>query len=183
MPAIRRLAELVAVGVWLTCGVASADPQISVGLLGAGGASELRTRGPIGVFAMGLRGDALFFRRGDRDFAFGPYAEVMTVAFETFEAGGGASLLIPITDQVPLVVSFGVHARGYDGGWEPGLETMLWMGSRSYNFHSLYGLAVGGFIEGRYGLGDGKQADILGGVQVDLEVFALPFILLYNAFR
>ena len=60
---------------------------------------------------------------------------------------------------------------------------MIWMGSRSYNFDSVYGLAAGLFVEGRWGLGDGQQADILGGVQADLEIFALPFVLLYNALR
>ena len=132
---------------------------------------------------MGLRGDVLFFRHGDRDMALGPYFETLTVAFETFEVGGGVSWLLPITEHVPLVLSVGAHARGYEGGWEPGIHAMIWMGSRSYNFHSLYGLAVGGFVEGRYGLGDGRQADILGGVQLDLELFVLPFVLLYNAFR
>ncbi len=179
-----RSAELFVVVTLLTAATsAHADPQFTAGLTAAGGAFDLRTRGPIGVFALGLRSDVLFFRKRDRDFAFGPYVETLSVAFETFEVGGGASLLIPITEHVPLVVSVGAHARGYDGGWEPGLEAMLWLGSRSYNFHSLYGLAVGGFVEGRYGLGDGRQADILGGVQLDLELFVLPFVLLYNAFR
>lgn len=184
MPAIRRFVEgaLVA-SVLASTEPARADPQISVGLTAGGGAAYLRTRGPIGVFAPGLHGDVLFFRKSDRDFAFGPYAEVVTVAFETFEMGGGASFLIPITEHVPLVLSAGVHARAYEGGWEPGLHARLWMGSRSVNFHSIYGLAVGLFVEGRWGLGEGQQADILGGAQVDLEVFALPFVLLFNAFR
>lgn len=184
MPAIRRFAEIAAVAVALGLTTsARADPQVSVGLTAGGGAAYLRTRGPIGVFAMGLHGDVLFFRKSDRDFAFGPYAEVLTVAFETFEAGGGVSFLIPVTEHVPLVLSAGVHARGYEGGWEPGLHARLWMGSRSYNFNSVYGLAVGLFVEARWGLGDGQQADILGGAQVDLEVFALPFVMLYNALR
>lgn len=132
---------------------------------------------------MGLHGDVLFFRKSDRDMAFGPYVETLTVAFETFEVGGGVSWLIPVFEHFPLVVSAGAHARGYPGGWEPGLHAMLWMGSRSYNFDSIYGLAAGLYVEGRWGLGDGQQADILGGVQLDLELFALPFVLLYNALR
>ncbi len=184
MPAIRSFVEVatVAVALGITTN-AHADPQISVGLTAGGGAAYLRTRGPIGVFHMGLHGDVLFFRNSDRDFAFGPYVEALTVAFETFEFGGGVSWLIPVTEHVPLVLSAGMHARAFEGGWEPGVHARLWMGSRSVNFNSIYGLAVGLFVEGRWGLGDGQQADVLGGAQVDLEVFALPFVLLYNALR
>ncbi len=139
---------------------------------------------------MGLHGDVLFLRNHDKDMAIGPYFDVRTIAFETFEAGGGVSWLIPVTEHFPLVLSVGAHARGYGpevgaatGGWEPGLQASLWMGSRSLNYDSVYGLAAGLFVEGRYGLGDGRQADILGGVQLDLEIFALPFVLLYNALR
>jgi len=38
-------------------------------------------------------------------------------------------------------------------------------------------------VQGRYGFGDARQADIIGGLQIDGEVFALPFLLLANAFR
>jgi hypothetical protein len=173
---VAGLAVALAVGAT----PARADPQVSVGLTLGGGGAFLRTR-PLGVFHMGLHGDVLFLRKSDHDMGIGPYVETMTVAFETFEAGGGVSWLIPVTDQVPLVLSFGAHARGYPGGWEPGLEAIVWMGSRSYNFQSVYGLSAGLFVEGRWGLGDGQQADILGGAQIDLELFALPFVLLYNA--
>ena len=161
---------------------ADPNPQVSVGLTLGGGAADLRTR-PLGVFHMGLHGDVLFFRDRDKDMAMGPYVELLTVAFETVEVGGGVSWLIPVSEHFPLVLSAGAHARGYPGGWEPGVHARIWMGSRSLNFDSAYGLAAGLFVEGRYGLGDGQQADILGGVQLDLELFALPFVLLYNAVR
>jgi hypothetical protein len=180
--AIRTVLELVALSS--IAASAHADPQVSTGLDVGGGAAYLRTRGPIPAFTMGFHGDVLFFRKSDRDFAFGPYIDVLTVAFETFEFGGGVSFLIPVTEHFPLVVSAGLHARAFENnGWEPGMHARIWMGSRSYNFHSLYGLAAGLFVEGRYGLGDGQQADILGGAEIDLEIFALPFVLLYNALR
>jgi hypothetical protein len=131
---------------------------------------------------MGFRGDVLFTRKGDHDMGIGPYVEVLTVAFETFEAGGGVSWLIPVTEHFPLVLSAGAHARAYSGGWEPGVHTMIFMGSRSYNFNSVYGLSAGLYVEGRLGLG-GHQADILGGAIIDLELFVLPFVLLVNALR
>ena len=185
MRAIRSVLELATLsGALALASPAHADPQFSSGLTIGGGAAYLRTRGPIGVFTMGFHGDVLFFRKSDRDFAFGPYVEALTVAFETFEFGGGVSFLIPVTEHFPLVLSAGLHARAFENnGWEPGMHARIWMGSRSYNFHSLYGLAAGLFVEGRYGLGDGQQADILGGAEIDLEIFALPFVLLYNALR
>jgi hypothetical protein len=183
-PLVRALTALVlASQLWGSeAWCADANPQMSVGLTLGGGAANLRTR-PLGVFHMGLRADVLLLRAHDKDMGIGPYVEALTVAFETFEVGGGVSWLIPVTEHVPLVLSAGAHARGYEGGWEPGVEASLWMGSRSVNFESVYGLAIGVFVEGRYGLGQGQQADILGGVQLDLELFALPFVLLYNAVR
>ena len=121
--------------------------------------------------------------------ALGPYVETLTVAFETFEVGGGLSWLIPLSEHFPLVLSAGMHARGYEGpvpgswAWEPGVDASLFFGSRSLNFGSLYGLAGGLFVEGRWGLGDGRQADLLFGAAVDFELLAMPFILLVNAFR
>jgi hypothetical protein len=183
--AIRSSVELAILSAALALAVpAYADPQFSSGLTLGGGAAYLRTRGPIGVFSMGFHGDVLFLRKSDHDFAIGPYVEALTVAFETFEFGGGLSFLIPVSEHFPLVLSAGLHARAFENnGWEPGMHARLWMGSRSYNFQSLYGLAVGLFVEGRYGLGDGQQADILGGAEIDFEIFALPFVLLYNALR
>lgn len=174
------LASLAAAFVpLLTATIAAADPQTSVGLIVGGGAADLRTE-PRAVFHMGVHGDVLFFRKRDRDFAFGPYVEILSVAFDTFEAGGGVSWLIPMSDPIPLVLSAGAHARGGPGGWFPGVSATIWAGSRSYNFHSAYGLAIGLFVEGRYGFGDARQADILGGIQLDGEIFALPFIFAYN---
>ena len=40
--------------------------------------------------------------------------------------------------------------------------------------------AIGLFVEGRYGFGDARQADILAGLQIDGEIFALPFIFAYH---
>lgn len=144
-----------------------------------GGAADLRTE-PRGVFHMGLHADILFLRKRDSDFAIGPYVELLTVAFDTFEPGGGISWLIPMSEPIPLVLSAGAHARGGPGGWFPGLSATIWAGSRSYNYSSPYGLAIGLFVEGRYGFGDAQQADILGGLQIDGEIFALPFIFAYH---
>ncbi len=169
--ALTSLAATSPVAAW-------GAPQISAGVEVGGGATDLRTD-PAAAFWLGARGDVLFLRRGDRDMALGPYVEVLGRNFDDFEAGGGLSWLIPLTDQVPLILSAGAHARGGAFGWEPGVDGGFFIGSRSYDFHSIYGYAIGVFVQGRYGLGDGQQADVWGGLYVDGEILALPFVLLY----
>jgi hypothetical protein len=133
------------------------------------------------AFHMGVRGELLFFRKRDGEWAFGPYVEVLTRNFDALEMGGGLSLLMPVTELFPLVLSAGPHVRATEKlGWEPGVATTLFFGSRSFNYHSVYGMAVGLFAQGRFGA---TQADVLGGLQIDFEIFALPVLYLVNAFR
>ena len=81
------------------------------------------------------------------------------------------------------MLSGGAFARSAGFGLEPGVATTLFWGSRSYNYHSTYGLALGLFAQGRYGFGDGRQGDAVLGVQLDLAYVALPFLLAYEALR
>jgi hypothetical protein len=80
-----------------------------------------------------------------------------------------------------LVLSGGAFGRTSRFGLEPGVEATVFWGSRSYNYHSSYSLGLGLFLQGRYGFGDGKQADAILGVQVDLEYLVLPFVFAYEA--
>ena len=115
--------------------------------------------------------------------AIGPYVD-FTMAFETLELGSGVEWLAPISESFPLILSAGlIERRAPSFGWEPGAEATIFIGSRSYNFTSWYGLAAGLFVQGRYGFGDAKQADLLAGAQVDLSFFAYPFLLAYEALR
>jgi hypothetical protein len=160
---------------------ASAAPQASVGLLTGGAVRDLRD-GASGAFALGARGSVLFLRERGSDMAIGPYVEALSLAFSTFETGGGAEWLLPVRDDLPFVLSAGLFERHAPNvGWQPGVATGLFFGSRSYNFHSTYGLAAGVFVQGRYGVGDSRQADIVIGVQLDFELLAVPFIFLYEA--
>ena len=187
MPLVPEQSRLLALtaGAALFFGAADAhgDPQISAALTVGAGAGELRAPTPKPLFHLGLHADVLLFRKRDGQFDFGPYVEVLTRTFETFEAGGGASLLIPISEAVPIIVSSGPFLRVSDKGTEGGLNGMLFVGSRSFNFHSVYGFAIGGFAQARVGFGPTNQLDVLGGLQIDLELLALPFVLLWQAFR
>ncbi len=140
--------------------------------------------GPHGAFHLGARADVLFLRQRDREMAVGPYVDFVSEGFGTAEVGAGGEWLVPVWSTVPFVFSAGGvarKARGY--AWEPGVAAGVFLGSRSYNFHSAYQLAGGLFLQGRYGFGDARQADLIAGLQVDLTLLAYPFVFLYQAVR
>jgi hypothetical protein len=172
---------LVVASAFVGEGVASADVQGNAGMTIGGGVADVRAS-PYAAFHLGVRGDLLFFRQRNADMALGPYVEVGTVAFNSFETGGGLSWLIPVSSTLPVILSAGSYGR-HTGpfSWEPGIATSLFVGSRSYNFHSAYSLMLGGFLQARHGLGDGRQADLLLGVHADLALLAWPWIYAYQA--
>jgi hypothetical protein len=160
---------------------ASALPQITAGATTGLALTDARAEnGPRVAYHLGGRLDLLFLRDGPREMALGPYVEMLTAGFDTFEGGGGLAWLIP-TGPTAFVFSGGGFARTSRFGWEPGVAATIFWGSRSYNFHSAYAVGFGLFAQGRYGLGDGKQADAIFGVQLDLEYLALPFVFAYEA--
>ena len=160
---------------------ASARPQILAGATTGMALTDMRAEnGPRVAYHLGARLDLLFLREAPRDMAIGPYVDVVTAAFDTLEGGGGIAWLVP-TGPTAFVFSGGAFARTSRFGWEPGTCATIFWGSRSYNFHSSYALAAGLFAQGRYGFGDGKQADVIFGVELDLQYLALPFVFAYEA--
>jgi hypothetical protein len=163
---------------------ANAAPQGSVGLTGGFALTNLRDdSGPRPAFHLGLRADLLFLRAREKDMAIGPYIEALTERFNSTDFGAGLEWLLPAIPAFPFVVSAGgfAHDAPGFGGYQPGVAATLFFGPRSYNFFSTYGLANGIFAQARYGFGDPKETDILFGVQVDLAVLALPWLLTYEA--
>jgi hypothetical protein len=177
-----RLFALAAVALLgLAPSDAEARPQITAGATTGAALTDLRAgNAPRLAYHLGARLDLLFLRDAPRDMAIGPYVDVMTAAFDTFEGGGGIAWLVP-TGPTAFVISGGGLARTSRFGWEPGVAGTIFWGSRSYNFHSAYGVGAGIFAQGRYGFGDGKQTDAILGVQLDLEYLALPFVFAYEA--
>jgi hypothetical protein len=165
---------------------AHAEPQASVGLTlglaGAGGAHKFWQQTD---FHLGLHGDVLFGRSNTRDFGFGPYAELLSHAFDDVQFGGGASVLFPLFDPFPLVLSGGAYGRAARAfpAVEPGLAAELFFGSRSYNFDANYVMSGGLIAQLRYGLGASRETSIVIGAQADLALLALPFVFLVNAAR
>lgn len=182
-----RLARVVAgavAGFLLACASpARATPQIGAAATAGLATTDWRAEsGPRFAAHLGARFDALFLRERPSDMALGPYLDVATAAFDTLETGGGIEWLVP-AGAPAFVFSAGGLARKSRFGWEPGLAATVFWGSRSFNYHGVYGLSLGLFAQGRYGLGDGKQADAIAGVQVDLAYLALPFLFAYEAIR
>ncbi|MDB4933384.1 MAG: hypothetical protein JWP87_356 [Labilithrix sp.] len=175
------MAAGVALSIASASATADARPQITSGITTGAALTDLRAENaPRLAYHLGGRLDVLFLRNGPRDMAFGPYVDVVTAAFDTFEGGGGVAWLVPASSTA-FVFSGGAFARTSRFGWEPGVSGTIFWGSRSYNFHSSYAVGAGLFVQGRYGFGDGKQADAILGVQLDLEYLALPFVLAYGA--
>jgi hypothetical protein len=163
---------------------ADAAPQANAGMTIGGGIDGLRGGGTSGFFHVGGRADVLFLRERGRDMAIGPYVDIATASFTTLEAGAGVEWLLPVRDDLPFILSAGVFERRAPSfGWEPGVATTLFFGSRSYNFHSWYDLGLGVFVQGRYGLGEAKQGEVIFGAQIDLALLAYPFIFVYEAIR
>jgi hypothetical protein len=172
------------VGATVPC-TAHADPQATVGLtLGVAGRGYQHKIWHDTAFHLGLRGDVLFGRSSTHDFGVGPYAEVLTHDFDEIQVGGGGSLLLPIIDSLPLVVSTGAYGRkGSYYPFQPGLAWSLFFGSRSYNFSSSYVMTAGLLTQFRYGLGSAKESSIIIGVQGDLAFLGLPVVYLVDAIR
>jgi len=180
------------VGVfWAGVAGASGSEGFGEDLGSVGGGS--RVQGSVGLTAgalvrgdglrmhFGGRGDLLFGRGSPRDYGLGPYLEVLT-GWDDISLGGGGSLLVPVHRYFPLVFSLGGYGR-YCSGWEPGVSGQLFFGSRSYNYHGHYGMAVGMTLQGRVGMVEGGERALVVALQVDGEAFAIPVIMFVNLFR
>lgn len=184
--AARALVFALPAAIVLAPSVGRAEPQATAGLtLGVAGAGLDREIWGSTLFHMGVRGDVLFGRSQNSDFGVGPYAEVLTHAFDEIQFGGGVSVLLPVIDYLPIVVSAGAYGRRGDDdfGLEPGLTGQLFWGSRSYNFHANYVMTGGVFGHMRYGLGASKETSIVIGAQLDFVLLSLPALFLINAIR
>jgi hypothetical protein len=159
---------------------ALADPQVSVSALVGGGARRIPAA-PQAAFQLGLWADLLLLRTRDADMAIGPYVHLDTLAFDTVNLGAGLSWLIPLGSPT-LTLSAGAVAQ-HSNDWRPALQLNIFLGSRSYNFHSLYGFSLGGFLQARNSLGAPNEASLTAGLQADLAILSLPFILAYQAMR
>lgn len=162
---------------------ARATPQITSALGVGGGGRHTSAQGFVGVFSMALRADVLFGGRSPYAARVGPFVSLRSDAFEDLTAGAGASVLLPVSEAFPIVVSLGGAVDFTANTPRPAVLARLWWGTRSYNYHSPYGLAIGVWVEARRFFDDAETTDVVGGVDIDLEVFALPIAFLVGWLR
>jgi hypothetical protein len=184
----RALAAPIAAGFILIAfsDGAGAAPQASATLTLGAAANGYRDRlWSETRFAGGFRAELLGWRERDADVGMGPYVELLTTtSFHDLQLGAGASVLLPVHEYLPIVLSAGPYARKTSiWGWEPGVAGSLFWGSHGFNYHSWYALSAGLLIGVRYGLGDAREVSISGGMALDLEILAMPFLLLWEAVR
>ncbi|MEO8906033.1 MAG: hypothetical protein ABI488_26025 [Polyangiaceae bacterium] len=130
------------------------------------------------AFCGAVRGDLLFGRDRNADFALGPYATLGTAQFSDVRFGGGLSLLLPtFSGDFPVLLSAGGLSRN---GSDARLSGEAFFGLRSHNFHGAYAMASGLVIGGDRALNDGHGNTLYVGLQIDGLWIALPFILGYE---
>lgn len=168
-------------GVWLCAYAAGAraHPQINAGLTVGGGALVAPSDRSEALFHLGLHSDVVFGRDDPRDFGIGPYVEVLSADFVSLDTGAGITALLPIHDTFPMLVSGGAAWSFREGDDDVVLAARIAWGSRSYNYHAVYGLAALVFASARFGI-DSGTVEIIGGASLDLAILVLPFVGLYT---
>jgi len=159
--------------------IAHAEPEWNVAAqtslcgLGEHGRVWQRTR-----FCGAIRGDLLFGRERNADFALGPYLTLGTAKFSDARFGGGLSFLVPtFGGDFPFVLSAGALSRN---GRDARLSSELFFGLRSHNFHGAYAMASGVVLGGDASMTGDHSNTLYLGLQVDGLWLALPFILAYE---
>jgi hypothetical protein len=130
------------------------------------------------AFCAALRGDLLFGRERNADFAIGPYASLSSAKFSDLRLGAGVSGLIPTLDgDFPIVLSTGLLSRN---GTDLRLSGEAFFGLRSHNFHGAYAMASGLILGADASFSGDRATTVYVGLQVDGLWLALPFILGYE---
>ncbi len=167
-------------------------PQFGLGFtVGAAGVGKHHAIWDDTVFHLGARGD-MMFRNGSTTFGVGPYVELMTHDFGELQAGAGGSLLIPITELYPVVLSGGGYLRvpwqespagplaDRRYGVEPGLAATIFVGTRSFNWHNSYEITVGLIGQARVGLGESHETSFVVAAQLDMAALWVPVVFVYH---
>ncbi len=134
-------------------------------------------------FCGALRGDALFGRERAASYGYGPYTSVGTVGFDDARFGLGGSLLVPVLEDFPLVLSLGGLARTSSEGTRPGAEAWLFWGARSVNFHGSYNLSNGLLLGAQRTFASEPESALWITAQLDAQWPLLPVMMLVGLFQ
>jgi hypothetical protein len=170
-------------------------PQVGIGFtVGAAGVAREGRLWDETVFHLGARGDVMFGRDGSKGFGAGPYLEVLTHNFGELQTGGGASLLLPVMELFPIVLSAGGYLRipwrdepgpiaGRSYGVEPGVAGSIFLGTRSFNFHGPYEITVGLIGQARFGLGESRESSFVIAAQLDMAAIWVPIVFIVHGLQ
>jgi hypothetical protein len=162
-------------------GQALADPQGHVAVRAAAcGVGEDGKVWQSTRFCSAVAGDLLFFRERNRDFGVGPFLEVGSAGFWDTRFGGGVSLLAPITEDFPLVLSVGLYDHELRAA---SLGATVFWGARSYNFGGNYNWSLGFYASGYRDLDHDRDTLVSAGLEIDGFFIAAPFLFAYQALR
>jgi hypothetical protein len=167
-------------GSALVASDAVAEPQVSAVLTTGAGDVELGERRVV-AYELGARADVLFLRSRDGTMGLGPFLGVGTEAFNSLSLEGGVDWLVPVLPDLPFVLSAGAFDRRDEGASQRGVLGELQWGAHPYSFEGHYDMAFGLFLEARYALDVPREADLVGGIAIDLSLFGYPFLLAYQA--
>lgn len=130
-----------------------------------------------GLVRFGGHSEAVFLRRTNRDFGLGVYGETMTSSFHDVTTSVGAVLVLPVLRPAPIVLFIGPHYT-YSGEHDAGIGGRLWWGIRNHNHFHPYTTTFGLWVEARADLTGEERVLVAGGVDIDVAIFAYPFMLL-----
>lgn len=135
-----------------------------------------------GLFTLALRVDFLFLRTRLRAAGVGPFFSLRSDNFADLAPAVGVSVLAPIHEAFPFVLSGGVTGRWGVEGFHPGAVERIFWGARSYNYTQSYALAIGLFVEARqyFGPMGVRDADLVAGVDLDFQSLVIPWMALYS---
>lgn len=170
----------------------ASPPQVGLGVtVGAAGVAKDSRVWDDTVFHLGAHGDVLFGRNGSTGFGAGPYAEVLTHDFGELQTGAGMSVLFPVTELFPLVLSGGGYLRipwqdeggplaDRNSGVEGGIAGSVFVGTRSFNFSSSWEITVGLVGQARFGLGESHETSFVVAAQLDMAALWIPVIFVMH---
>ena len=139
---------------------------------------------PETLFFAGIHADAIFGRSSPRSFGYGPAIGASSSGFRDLTGTLGGSLLLPVHDYLPFVLSVGPTLRTHESlGTHPGVYGSLFWGSRSFNYTGTWGLTGGIVLEARKTLGGPNDHAVIVAAHPDLQVLTLPVAMIINAFR
>lgn len=157
---------------------AHAEPQLSV-RLGTGAGVYQHGAATDARFDLHLSADVLFGDPFPNRVRLGPLLDLRTGDFTSFEIAGGMTVLLPVVDGFPLLLSAGGGYAARDRGAGAVGFGRVAFGYRDYSY-SLYGWCAAVYVDTRVSI---DRWEVVGGVEIDVALLAAPFLALVTALR